>query len=220
MLIPERAGVMILDGTCVLPQGILPLHIFEPRYRKMLSEALEAHRMFCVAMQKPESARETPMPVASLGLIRACVRSPDGTSNLVLQGIARVRLGRATQLKPYRIHPITALNPAPPQSESVDALRLRVVELVDRRLRTGPDLHPDMLRQLAKASGCESAGLDDCLAQLRRMPDPGRMADLITLLMLPDPMARLAIHQAVDVEDRLRMLIVLLRPDPGEKAKG
>ena len=50
MEIPDRAGVMILGERNLFPQAILPLFIFEPRYRAMLAESLESHRMFCLAM--------------------------------------------------------------------------------------------------------------------------------------------------------------------------
>jgi len=46
-------------------QALLPLYIFEPRYRKMLADALHSDRMFAIAMQKPGNTRETPSPVAA-----------------------------------------------------------------------------------------------------------------------------------------------------------
>ncbi|KAB2669674.1 MAG: hypothetical protein DVB31_05970 [Verrucomicrobia bacterium] len=212
MLIPQRAGVMILESACLLPHALLPLFIFEPRYRAMLAGALESHRMFCVALQKPGSSRESPLPVATLGLVRASVRNPDGTSNLVLQGVARVRLGRANQLEPYRVHPLAPVVPAAESTPKVDALRSRVIDLVDYRLRQGSAIHPEMVRQIADATGNPSATVDDCLRVLRDMPDPGKMADFVALLLLKDPSARFAIQQSVGIEERLRNLVGFLLP--------
>src|SRR6185436_8204059 len=101
MEFPDRAGVMILSGACLFPQALLPLFIFEPRYRRMLEATLNGHRMFVVAMARPDVSRESPLPVAGLGLVRASVQNDDGTSNLVLQGLTRVRLGKVTRYKPY-----------------------------------------------------------------------------------------------------------------------
>ncbi|MBI3192595.1 MAG: LON peptidase substrate-binding domain-containing protein, partial [Pedosphaera parvula] len=61
MEIPSEVPVMILPNAILFPQAMLPLHIFEPRYRRMLADALHSHRMFCVAMQKPGCVRETPV---------------------------------------------------------------------------------------------------------------------------------------------------------------
>ena len=44
---------MPLPGAVLFPYALLPLYIFEPRYRKMLEQALQLHRMFCVALIKP-----------------------------------------------------------------------------------------------------------------------------------------------------------------------
>src|SRR5213083_3578592 len=109
MDLPREVPVMTLPSAILFPQALLPLYIFEPRYQRMLSDALGSHRMFSVAMQKPGRSRETPCAVAGLGLIRASVARKDGTSNLVLQGIARVELAEVVQTRPYRIHTIRAL---------------------------------------------------------------------------------------------------------------
>ncbi len=211
---------MILGSACLLPHALLPLHIFEPRYRTMLAEALESHRMFCLALQKPGVSRETPLPIATLGLIRASVQNTDGTSNLVLQGIMRVRLGKAVRLQPYRLAPITEVVPDPASAVEVDALRSRVIDLVDYRLRRAPAIHPEVVRQIAAASGNATASVEDCLRMLRSMPCPGKMADFVTMLLLKDPMARLSIHQAVQIGDRLRELVRWLLPGNAGLAAG
>ena len=80
---------MILSNATLFPGAILPLHIFEPRYRRMLSDVLESHRMFAIAMRRPGARREVPMPVACLGVGRVCVGVPDGTSNLLRNPLER-----------------------------------------------------------------------------------------------------------------------------------
>src|SRR5260221_5606688 len=97
---------MTLPNATLFPRALLPLYIFEPRYQRMLSDALGSHRMFSVAMQRPGRTRETPCSVAGLGLIRASVARKDGTSNLVLQGIARVELAETVRYRPDPAHPM------------------------------------------------------------------------------------------------------------------
>src|SRR6187455_127874 len=66
MQLPLEVPVMTLPSATLFPQALLPLYIFEPRYRKMLADALKGPRMFSVAMQKPGRTRETPCPIAGL----------------------------------------------------------------------------------------------------------------------------------------------------------
>src|SRR4051812_48111282 len=112
--LPRRVPVMFLPGVVLLPHVLLPLYIFEPRYRAMLTHALETNRMFCVAMMKPgiEEVR-TPgdfFPACGLGLIRACVGHEDGASHLILQGLARVHVRRFVQERPFKIAEVTELS--------------------------------------------------------------------------------------------------------------
>src|SRR5690349_5005222 len=122
MEIPTEVAVMTLPSVTLFPQALLPLYIFEPRYRRMLADALDAQRMFIVAMQKPNCTRETPSTIAGLGLVRVCVENPDGTSHLILQGITRVELKQAVRYKPYRVHRIHPLQTPTKDSVAIDAL--------------------------------------------------------------------------------------------------
>ena len=87
---------MVLPNAVLIPNALLPLRIFEPQYREMLRWCLERDRFFCVAMKKPgeaDSAALNFMAIGGLGLVRACVGVEDGTSNLILQGLVRVKFG-------------------------------------------------------------------------------------------------------------------------------
>src|SRR5690242_10920389 len=122
MEVPSEIPVMVLPASILFPQAMLPLYIFEPRYRQMLTDVLNSHRMFSVALQKPGRTREIPSTVAGVGLVRASVANRDGTSHLVLQGLARVHLDRAVRYKPYRVQKIRPLETTSGDSVIVDAL--------------------------------------------------------------------------------------------------
>ncbi|MDB4530949.1 hypothetical protein N9218_01505 [bacterium] len=62
--------LIILNSATLFPDSILPLHIFESRYRRMLSEALESRRIFAVAMRWPGIRRDVSMTMACLGVVR------------------------------------------------------------------------------------------------------------------------------------------------------
>lgn len=213
MLIPDRAGVMILGEASLFPQGMLPLFIFEPRYRTMLADSLESHRMFCLAMQRPDVKRDAPCRVATLGLVRACVRNDNGTSNLVLQGLIRVEVGKIVQTRPYRKHLITPLlEPTEPTSDKgIKELVRKTLDLVDARLRQDQPVPLELIRQLA--TGTSESGetqVEDCVRALKRIRDVGRFADLVATLLLPNPLARQVILQTLDTGDRLRHLVAFL----------
>lgn len=86
----------------MFPKQCLTLNIFEPRYRAMLQQVLEGGRMFAIA----SPAEDLPSGVewiGGAGLVRACVGRPDGTSQLVLLGMCRVRFSRWVQMKPFPV---------------------------------------------------------------------------------------------------------------------
>lgn len=219
MDLPKTVGVMILPSVNLFPQAILPLFIFEPRYRRMLRDALDSHRMFCVAMQRPDANREAPSRVAGVGLIRAAVENPDGTSNMILQGVARVSLGRVRRLRPYRVHTIHPLVSAGADSARIDALSVKVRELVGERFRKGL---PAPLKFLGDLSGSAPGGLpsvEQILNSLSDIGDPSVLADLVSCTLLSDPRQRQVMLETIDVETRLRYLICFLLRDIEDSSK-
>src|SRR5712691_7506972 len=100
MELPNEVPVMTLPSATLFPQALLPLYIFEPRYRQMLADTLKAGRMFSVAMQKPGRAREAPVPVVVLLLISESVDHKDGTSHLIFQDITRMEVRETGQFLP------------------------------------------------------------------------------------------------------------------------
>src|SRR5580658_3201860 len=105
--LPDEVPVMTLPKIAFFPQALLPLHIFEPRYRRMLREVLASNRLLAVAGINPELADaqgqfEPPHRVAGIGLIRACQKNGDGTSNILLQGLCRVEILDILADEPYR----------------------------------------------------------------------------------------------------------------------
>src|SRR5690349_6782336 len=125
-ILPEQAPVMPLPGTLLFPHALLPLYIFEPRYRQMLKHALAHHRMFCIALIKPHCAEWQSVAdffhTASVGLIRACVERSDGTSNLILQGLERVRFTDFEREAPFPIATIDSLESDSVSSVETEAL--------------------------------------------------------------------------------------------------
>jgi ATP-dependent Lon protease len=215
MYVPDRAGVMILSEAILFPHVLLPLYIFEPRYRRLLEDALDGERMFCVAMKKPHAKRESPLAVAGLGMVRASVRSKDGSSHLVLQGLARVRLGPASKYKPYRVHKIEVLESRPHKTESLLGLRSRILDLVELRLRHTPSVPmTSLMQKIGSLDGSNNVpDAADCLRALREIPDMSHFADVVAVSLLGDMMDRQIILHCIDLEARLNQLEHLIIQD-------
>ena len=216
---------MTLPSAILFPQAMLPLYIFEPRYRQMLADALSSHRMFSVAMQKPGRVRETPCQVAGLGLIRASVARTDGTSNLVLQGIVRVELGLAVRRKPYRVHRIRTIESTAADSVAVDALTVKVLELVSDRLEQGFELPFHVLKKLGQLEELDTDELppDFALKQgieiLAKLNNPEQIADLVSGTLLSSAAERQLLLETVDLEARLKHLISFLMAEIRRQGK-
>ena len=195
---------MPLPGAVLFPHALLPLYIFEPRYRKMLEHALQQHRMFCVALIKPSCpdwlATEDFFHLATAGLIRACVERSDGTSNLILQGLRRVRFNSFEQEQPFPIVSIDTIESRDPTTVETEALGAKVIELYG-------SLKHDR-RQLP-------AKLDRYLSELR---DLEMLADLIASTFVNDPLRRQRLLEERSLNQRLRFLIRYLRDEIGNAA--
>ncbi len=213
---------MTLPNATLFPQSLLPLYIFEPRYRQMLADALHSTRMFAIAMQRPGVSRETPLAVAGLGYIRVSVGHRDGTSHLVMQGLARVELGETLRYKPYRIQRIRPLSTPPCDNVRVDALLAKVRELLHELIDLGiPFPFPSMgTEKPGKNDSSNSASSREILKYLDSVSDPEHAADLVSCAVLPGPAERQTILETVDVESRLRRLIHFLLADIRKHGNG
>ena len=96
-----------LPNVVLFPNVFLPLHIFEPRYREMMSDALASDRMIGMVLLRPGWERDyegrPPIyPVGCSGVLTHHERLPDGRYNLVLRGIERFRVLDEDQALSYR----------------------------------------------------------------------------------------------------------------------
>jgi Lon protease-like protein len=199
--IPREVPIMVLPNAVLFPHSLLPLHIFETRYRQMLSHCLTGERMFSVAQAKtgvrePKGVDEL-RSVAGVGLIRACVGNENGTSNLVLQGLARVRILDWIQEEPFRIAEIELIESRINNAVEADALSEKVKELCVRIQQLGLPLPPNLLDQM------------------HQIDNPEILADVVGAAFVSDLAPRQQLLESQDVAERLRLLIQILRVQAG-----
>jgi ATP-dependent Lon protease len=192
--LPASVPVMVLPGVTLFPNALLPLHIFEPRYRSMLEEALGSERMLAMAMPK-DPAEEEVEEIAGVGLVRACIRNEDGTSNLILQGVHRVRFTGWEQTLPFRIG-------------RIEPLPLHVEE------EEPPDLIPLVTRLHALCSRFKEQGIElpsQFEAYLTQITDIGVVTDLVASTLITDCTVRQSLLEEISIPIRLRKLLEALR---------
>jgi len=200
--LPDEIPVMPLPGAVLFPHALLPLYIFEPRYRDMLEHALKRDRMFSVALIKPSCpewhAPEDFFHFATVGLIRACVGRGDGTSNLVLQGLHRVRFTSFEQETPFPVAKIDLVESSDDETTvESEALAEKVLELYRKVKRAGRRLPPKVDRYLAQLGDLEM------------------LADLIASTFVDDALRRQKMLEESSVNQRLRLLITFLQDEIG-----
>src|SRR4051812_468966 len=97
-----------LPSVVLLPRAVLPLHIFEERYKTMTAAALRGDRQLAMALLRPGWERDyyhkpEIEPIVCIGTILTYEKLPDGKYNFLLQGHTRARVVQEISGKPYRM---------------------------------------------------------------------------------------------------------------------
>jgi len=149
MPVSRTIPVFPLPDVVFFPGTVLPLHVFETRYRAMVKGALASDGTIAVALLRPgweERYAGNPeyFPVATAGRMEDLEATPDGRYYFKLAGRVRLRLGEVVRETPYRlVH--TEEIPEPPVDESDPWIRRAKLELLASqvslaRLLTGSDV--------------------------------------------------------------------------------
>ncbi|MBW2524911.1 MAG: LON peptidase substrate-binding domain-containing protein [Deltaproteobacteria bacterium] len=185
-----------LDSAVLIPGGVLPLHVFEPRYRRMVSDSLESDAMLAIALLTGVDQRESigepgVSPVVGVGKIHTHQQLADGRYLLLLHGWLRARIEEELETdKPYRLVRATPI---------VDELG-EASSTVDRAAQA----LRQMVLQLAQRSTSEPAKM--LAAACATEADPGRLADLVGAALLDQPEQRQVFLSEPKVWRRLEVL--------------
>lgn len=197
--LPAAVPVMTLLKMTFFPQALLPLHIFEPRYREMLIEVLATNRLFAVAgldeVLAGQSDRfEPPHRVATVGMIRACQKNANGTSNLLLQGLCRVEVLKILTEEPYRRVQIRALASLPiSDADATMRLREELARLITLKRRLGAGVPAEMADFL------------------RNVEDPEIFVDLAAFNLCENSALKQKLLETLDIRRRLELFGAQLR---------
>jgi ATP-dependent Lon protease len=189
-LAPALAALPLFPLEAVLfPDAVMPLHVFEPRYRAMVRDALATHRALAVVLvTDPRPIDEHGHPsiagVATAGTILDHAELPGGRFNILLRGRARVRLDELPFVPPYRRARAEVMEDtgAEPTSNDLSALLSTATSFASLVRARDPSFELRLPRGLSAA----------------------RMASLCASQLVLDTRERQAILETLDVGERVR----------------
>jgi Lon protease-like protein len=195
-----------LPGVVLFPNAVLPLHIFESRYRQMTEDALASDKLVTMVLLRPEEewkGEGSPRyeEYACVGRILKYERLEDGRFNILLLGLRRVRLTREVPSgKMYRASEYQLVDDEVVEDASVEAQKRELIEL---------------FRAFLEPHG----GVDPSLEEIISAPIPaGELTDILShTLPLPIPMKQALLAER-QVELRLTNLSRWLRDSSREVA--
>jgi Lon protease-like protein len=144
--VPELVPVFPLPEAVLFPRQVLPLHIFEPRYRTMVADALAGEKAIAIALLKPKyeryyfTSRAPIHPLVGVGRIVAAEKLDDGKFNILLRGEARATVLEELAGRPYRLARIQTVESSCNSSPAIRAqLRRDLLEAIRQQLATEAD---------------------------------------------------------------------------------
>lgn len=187
-----------LDSATLLPQQVLPLHIFEPRYRQMIDHALDSSGQIAMAVFDGDSweaeyhGRPPLKPAVCIGQIVQHEKLADGRYNLLLQGVCRARIVDEIPPDGERLYRVAVLEPVgleEPDPSLLDGFR--------RRLEHG--LTEGELREFAAAETVLE------FVQNEEVPTEALM-ELVSFALIQQPELRYGLLAEGDTERRAAMI--------------
>jgi hypothetical protein len=190
--------VFPLHGVAVLPGTPAPFHIFEPRYRALVGDALAGDRILAVpglfGKSDALALRPPVRAICGAGIVEAVERHDDGRFDIVLRGLARVRLlDELPSRKLYREFRAELVEDVlPPGGAAALAPRLEALRRIVYDLST----------RLPAESGAPQ--LAEAVAQMK---DPSAVADLVAAAAVSEPDPRQKVLEEADVARRIDLVM-------------
>jgi len=195
---PVYLPIFPLPDLSFFPHTLLPLHIFEARYRAMITDCLARDRRLAVVGLKPgyEATYDAKPPVhgiAGAGSIVRCQRLASGRFNVLLKGEHRVRIEK--EVPTDTLYRMVVATPLEDLGGDRPVLRTLAETIRERCL------------QILEALGRGNSEMRESLEAVR---SPAELGDQVASGVIPDATVRRALLEELDVERRLERLTVAL----------
>lgn len=164
--LPSVIPLFPLPDVVLFPKMPLPLHVFEPRYRKMVADYLGHHRVIGMTLLRPGweadyEGRPPVFPVGCAGPMEQCESLPDGRYRILLRGTARFRIREEHAGEPYRMATIEPLENPPEDTSALDSARKKVVAAI-AQASDGPSvlvMQPELSHDVFANALCQALAL-------------------------------------------------------------
>ena len=167
----SRVALFPLPGVVLFPRAVLPLHIFEQRYRAMTADALVGDKLIVMALlrpgwQKSYYGRAEIEPVVCIGKILSHEMLADGKYNFLLQGQIRARVVEEIidPERPYRTARLARLEELPTSESDLEPQRRRLGELFAGNAPLGRSGTGAQFRQIVRDGVLSTADVADVAA--------------------------------------------------------
>jgi Lon protease-like protein len=197
-----------LPNVVLFPRVIQPLHIFEPRYKQMVEDALDDNGLIALCLLRPSAGfganNVAPIfPEICIGKIIQEERFPDGRFNLLLQGVSRAKIIKeVNDDKLYRTAKVEILHDVPlPSEENANRLRAKLVKQMTKWFTQQPS---------AKAQLDRLVQSDLSL---------GNLCDVFSFALPLSVDLKILLLQLVNIEDRAMLLLEVIEQMTPETTK-
>lgn len=188
----DRLPLFPLPNAVLFPGVVLPLHLFEPRYRALAEHCVAGHRLMALGTLKPGyeqdyEGRPPIFPILTVGQIAAERRHPDGRWDIALRGLARVELvDEHPPSEPFRLIKVKKVRDLERVSDRLasEHLRSAVIQVANQIPALWPQLSP----------------------QLIAARTPGLLADVVAGTFIESPMVRRSLLDELVVAKRIELL--------------
>jgi uncharacterized protein len=135
--LPPDIPLFPLPSVVLFPQMPMPLHIFEPRYRKMVADAREGHQLIGMVLLQPGwepryYGRPPVFPIGCAGRIEQYEELPDGKYNIVLRGVSRFEVLDERSGEPYRVATIAARPERAHDAAALESVRSKLIAAIEQ----------------------------------------------------------------------------------------
>jgi len=112
--LPDTIPIFPLEDVMLFPGMSVPLHIFEPRYKAMIADALKGNRIVGMVLLRPGYEKDyerspSVFQIGCAGVINEVEQLPNGEYNIVLGAMTKYRITREDASRPYRVAHVTAI---------------------------------------------------------------------------------------------------------------
>ncbi len=134
--IPDELPILPLKDTVIYPFAVQPLGVGQERSIRLIDEVMRGNRLVVLVAQKSaeieQAGQDDIFKIGTVSRIARMIRMPDGTIQIIVQGLERVEIGEFTQEKPYLVAHVALKPDIQEEDDETEAIKRNVVGYFQR----------------------------------------------------------------------------------------